>query len=264
MSEFDEALAQAVQDGIAHGGLPGAADAVRRGRRRSLRARGGVTVLGVAVVAGALGGAGMFGGGAGAAGAASGAAGHASDGILPAAQWPGYDVEHWTVSPSGCSAADRSKCHPGQADDPNVTDIKVTDWFGLCTPGPTYPVRRFAHYATQYDAVRKLDADEIVVTLADEHAAAAFMADIRAASPGKACAGVSGVHLSPGVSTADGVSRRTVSEPQPGFADYGRDYAVRQGDRVALLRVNEDGQDTVLSATDDATVLHDLAVALDD
>ena len=143
MSELDEALARAVQDGIARGALPGAADAVRRGRRRSLRARGGVAFAGVAVVAGAPGGAGVLGGGAVPVGAGSGV--HADDGVLPVAQCPGYDVGHWRLSAS-CSAADRSKCRPGDPVDPHVTQQSVSDLVGQCAPGAAFQVRRYVQY----------------------------------------------------------------------------------------------------------------------
>src|SRR5205814_2141020 len=120
------------EDGIARGRLPGAADAVRRGRRRSLRARGGVTVLGVAVVAGALGGASALDGGAARVGAEAGPSGvHADEGVLPVAQWPGYGLSHWKLSAS-CAAADRSKCRPGDSVDHLVTQVKAGDWLEPC------------------------------------------------------------------------------------------------------------------------------------
>lgn len=264
MSEFDDALAEAVQDGIARGGLPGAADAIRRGRRRSLRTRGGVTVLGVAVVAGALGGAGMLGGRAGTAGAASGLGRHASDGILPAVQWPGYDLEHWKVSASGCSAADRSKCRAGDPVDHSITKSNVSEWFGVCSPGGTYPVRRYVLYATQYDTQRRLDANEVVITFTDENAAAAYLADARVAAKGKGCAGVdAGAEtLSIGVSTADGVSWEATGHDA--FVSSSHNYLVQADDRVAVLRIDQIGGNTLQSTARDAVVLHDLAVALND
>lgn len=267
MSEFEEALAEAVQDGIARGGLPGAADAVRRGRRRSLRARGGVTVLGVAVVAGALGGAGMLGGGAGTVGAASGLGGHAGEGILPAAQWPGYDLEHWKVSPSGCGAADRSKCRAGDPVDHAVTSVKVGDWGLGCGPSsPTFPVRRFAQYATQYDTARRLDANEAVLTFPDEGTAAAFMANARSADFSRSCGTGSGAsHISPGVSTAEGFSWLTTQQfAGSSKADSQHCYLVQVDDRVAVLRINQLSGDTLNGTVGDPTVLRNLAAALDD
>lgn len=259
--EFDEALARSVQDGIARGALPGAADAVRRGRRRSLRARGGVTVLGVAVVAGALGGAGILGGGAGTVGAGSGTGTHAGEGFMPAAQWPGYDLEHWKLSPSGCSAADRSKCRPGDAIDHVVTDTKIGDWAGVCVPGQSYPIRRYAVYATKYDDARKLDALETVMTFHDAGAAASFMADARRAAATKKCSSDpdSGV-VSFGVGTADGVS--WVNAAQRPISEYEHVYVAQEDDRVAVLRVNQMEGDTLQSTAGDGSVLQNLAAAL--
>jgi hypothetical protein len=262
MSEFDEALARSVEEGIARGGLPGAADAVRRGRRRSLRARGGVTVLGVAVVAGALGGAGILGGGAGSVAAGSATGAHADEGFMPAAQWPGYDLEHWKLKPSGCSLADRSKCVPGDAIDHVVTEVKVADWAGGCYPGPSFPVRRYAVYATNYDEGRKLGAYETVVTFRDENAAAAYLAGARAVAVKTNCADTaeSATVTLPGASTGDGVS--WVSEEQRPTAGYRHNYVVQVDDRVALLSVDQMSGDTLQSTAGDATVLQNLADAL--
>ncbi|ACU76539.1 hypothetical protein Caci_7715 [Catenulispora acidiphila DSM 44928] len=262
MSEFEEALARSVQDGIARGGLPGAADAVRQGRRRSLRARGGVTMLGVAVVAGALGGAGVLGGGTGtAAGSGTDSFKHADDGVLPAAQWPAYDVAHWKVAPS-CSVADRSKCRPGDPTD-DIKQVKAGDLTGQCGPTKSFPVLRFVQYATQEDELLKLDGDEIVLTLPSRAAAAAFMAEARTAGSPRACAGVPGAEgVTPGVDTADGVSWEWTEAP-PNAAMYGHGYLVRVDDRVAFLRLNQTGGgDTVRGTAGDETVLKNLEAAL--
>lgn len=261
MSEFDEALARSVEDGIARGRLPGAADAVRRGRRRSLRARGGVTVLGIAVVAGALGGASALGDGAARPGAGAGPWGaHADEGVLPVTQWPDYDLSHWTLSAS-CAAADRSKCRPADPVDHAVTQRSVGDMVGQCAPGGEFPVRRFVQFGTQYDTLRKLDADEIVVTFADEDGAATFMAQARTAVSAGICAGLRGAGAtSPGVSTAEGVSWLTTGAA---LDDYGHDYLVQADDRVALLRVNQLGVDTIHGTADDATVLRQMRQALE-
>jgi hypothetical protein len=265
MSEFDEALARAVQDGIARGGLPGAADAVRRGRRRSLRARGGVTVLGVAVVAGALGGAGFFGSGVGGSavvGAAAGAANSFSDyGVLPASQWPGYDTEHWTVS-AHCGLADRSKCKPGDPSSDPVTETKISEWWGVCTPGRTYPVRRYASFTTQRDEARKVDEDESVFTFPDRATAAAFLADARAAGSPKVCGTEPGYTATstPGVSTSDGLS--WLASSKDAMASYEHGYLVQVDDRVAMLRVLQEDGDTMPGTENDALVLADMAQAL--
>ena len=260
MSEFDEALARSVEDGIARGGLPGAADAVRRGRRRSLRARGGVTVLGVAMVAGALGGASALGGGAGQAGAgAGGHSVHTDEGVLPVTQWPGYDLSHWSLTAS-CAAADRSKCRPGDPTD-DVKEAKVSDWVGGCLPGATFQIRRFVQFGTQYDDRQKLDANEIVLTFANGDAAAAFMAEARTAVSTRGCAGVPGAEVTtPGLSTADGVSWLTAG--RDALVSYGHDYLVQADDRVALLRVNQLDADGIGSTAGDQAVLHNLVAAL--
>lgn len=263
MSEFDEALAQSVQDGIARGGLPGAADAVRRGRRRSLRARGGVTLLGVAVVAGALGGAGVLGGGAGSVGVGAGSSVHADEGILPVAQWPGYDLGHWKLS-AACAAADRSKCRAGDPTD-DVKQVKVGEYAGQCGPGASFQIRRFVQFGTQYDTAHKLDANEIVFTFADGDAAAAFMADARTAVSARGCAGVPGAEAtSPGLSTAGGVS--WVVTQQDGGVNHlpsvGHQYLVQADNRVALLRVMQFGTD-FQSTVGDAKVLAEMQQALE-
>ncbi|GAA1970390.1 hypothetical protein [Catenulispora subtropica] len=266
MSEFVDVLTEAVEAGTAEGRLPGAADAMRRGRRRSLRARGGAAALGVAVLGGALGIGSTFGPDSGTtpvgAGAGPGEWGvrHADDGILPVAQWPGDALAHWKLTPS-CGLADRKACRPGAATD-DVKEARVGEWTGQCEPGASVPVRRFVQYGTQFDEGRKLDADEIVFTFPDrDTAAAAFLAGARTAGSPQSCAGVADAEVaSPGVSTADGVSWLLTQKAT--LVGYTHFYVVQVDDRVALLRVNQIGGDTLRSTTGDETVLQNLKAAL--
>ena len=98
-----------------------------------------------------------------------------------------------------------------------------------------------------------------MLTLADADTAAVFMADARTAISAKGCPRVPGVEVtSPGASTADGVSWLWTEAP-PNADEYGHAYLVRVDDRVALLRVNQFGGDTVRGTVGDKTVLHNLA-----
>ncbi|MBS2536816.1 hypothetical protein KGQ20_29045, partial [Catenulispora sp. NF23] len=194
-------------------------------------------------------------------GADAGSASARAEGILPATQWPGYDVAHWTVAPNGCGAADRSKCSPGQAADPVVTDAKASDWTGQCTPGRTFPIRRFVQYATNQDVALKLDANEIVLTFPDQNTAAGFLSDARNPGSPKSCSDDPRAETTvPGVSTADGVSWVSTSHTAAGGYLHG--YVVRAGDRVAVLRVNQMVGDTMQSTAKDELVLADMEQAL--
>ena len=269
MSEFDETLARAVQEGIARGGLPGAADAVRRGRRRGLRARGGVAVLGMAAIAGTMGiGTTFGGGGSGAVGAGSGGHGPSAYGIMPASQWPGYAIADWKLS-AGCGWADRSKCNAGDPTVDHITSLKIGDVFGVCTPGPTYPVRQSARYDTQHDDAHQLDGEETVYTLPDRAAAAAFLADARAAGAPKKCPpgppqDTSTSTEAPGVSTTDGLSWVTSGKGTPDARPfYTHSYLVQVDDRIAVLGIQQDGTGAMQSTEYDAQVLADMARALE-
>uniref|UniRef100_UPI001891072A hypothetical protein n=1 Tax=Catenulispora pinisilvae TaxID=2705253 RepID=UPI001891072A len=191
-------------------------------------------------------------------GAGSGSHTASADGIMPAAQWPGYDIAHWTVSPN-CGLADRSKCIPGDPTS-NVTSAAISLRFGTCTPGQTYPVRRFVQYATQYDTAHKLDADETVLTFPDHGTAAAYLADAHAAGSPKICPGTSGATSAPGVSTADGLS--WVVGNKDAVTSYAHGYLVQVGDRVAVLRVNQMDADSMQSTANDELVLADMEQAL--
>ena len=225
-SEFDAALAQAVEDGIARGGLPGAAEAVRRGRRRSLRARGGAAVLGIAAIGGAVGVTAALGGAAtgarpvAATGVTAGVttspttgrsasaptsatesaavAAH-GDGLLAPDLWPGYAEIHWTVqpmSPQGPVNAAESLVGTCSSDtgDPAVRQSFPVTGMAMWTNGPN-------HTSDAAEAI------ETVFSFADEKEAAAFLADARHAGTAPTCG--TGLHasvFSQGVGTAYGVS----------------------------------------------------------
>lgn len=253
MSEFDEVLARAVEAGTARGRLPGAADAVRRGRRRSLRTRGGVAVAGVAAVAGALGVTSALGGQAGAAPVGPGAGGtiHTDEGMLPAAQWPAYDVKHWKPH----------KINQGNLESGAVLEV-------YCVPVTKgIQSRKHVAFESSSDYSRpQLRIYEDVFTFADSRAAAEFMVKARAAVSPKTCPEASGtVVVAQGVSTADGVSWVTDQHPErlsgsPGYHSHG--YLVQVDDRVALLQVGQEGADTYQGTAGDTTVLKNLEAAL--
>ena len=240
-----------MQDGTGRARLPGAADAMRRGRRRALRARGGVALAGVAAIGGALGIGSAFGPGSGAGplGAAAGARPgvHADDGMLPAEQWPGYDVEHWK---------------PLRLNQPNLDRIAVMEeWCVDVTKAVSS--KKHVAFAAGYDDTRKLDAFEDVFTFSDSKAAADFMAGARHAGAAKTCRFPSGpVYVSPGVSTADGVSWKTDQPSGSASTAHTHAYLVQVDDRVALLQVSQEGAATYQSTRGDALVLRNLAAAL--
>jgi hypothetical protein len=282
MSEFDEALAQAVEDGIARGGLPGAADAVRRGRKRSLRARGGVAVLGVAAVGGAFGVTASLGGITGGADTAAAAvttaattpttAGHSAsvptpvtesapgsahgDGLLAAKLWPGYDLVRWNPRPSNPSGVTKSvgslvlHCYPSTVNPPMPK---------------TFPITGFSMWGNEYNTAHHLDADETVFTFADEAGASAFLADTRQAGSAPGCDSGPGASVpSQGVSTDRGVSWLITQQVSPvdKLPSVDHDWLVQSGNRVALLRVEQFGSD-FRSTADDAKVLAQMQQALE-
>jgi len=280
MSEFDEALARAVEDGVARGGLPGAADALRRGRRRSLRARGGAAVLGVAAVGGAFGVTASLGGTGGGVTTAAAVTtptttGHSAsvptpvtesapvtpppahgDGLLPAKLWPGYDLLHWNPQPTNLPKPAKSAgslvphCYP-----PNVNP-----------PMPKgFPITGMSMWGTEYSTAHHVDADEIVFTFADEAQASAFLADARQAGSGQTCdSGPEATVPSPGVSTDDGVSWLITQQVSPvdHLPSVDHSWLVRSGNRVALLRVDQFGSD-FRSTADDVKILAQMRQALE-
>jgi len=289
MSEFEEALTRAVQEGAEPGRLPGAADAVRRGRRRTLRARTGTAVLGVAALGGALGVTSVLGGGAGAAAsAASGTTGttgitgaalaatttgspasaptsapaQGGDGLLPAKQWPGYNVVHWDPQlvqlPNGGGPTKMGslalRCYPAGVT-PDPKDMT------------TFPVEKLTQWGVEYNTSHHVDADQMVLTFADEAKAGAFLADARTAGSVPNCvlnpkSGDTRV-AAQGASTDDGVSW-TVTQPSgaPGLAEsVDHWYVVQSGNRVSMFRVMQFGDD-FKSTAGDKTVLQDLEAAL--
>jgi hypothetical protein len=286
MPEFDEALARAVQDGVGQGGMAGAADAMRRGRRRSLRARGGVAVLGVAAIGGALGVTATLGGLAGGAKAVAAADAPTTtgspasaptsssesarptrpttstqsappargDGLLAANLWPGYSLAHW---------------------DPEPTNLPATQSIGSminhCDTNPadlgkySFPVTGAKQWGTTYITAIRGDAEEDLFIFADASHAAAFLADARGAGTAKSCStGPAAQVPSPGVSTDYGVS--WVVKQQDGGVDHlpsiDHRYLVQSGNRVALLRAMQFGTDFE-STSGDAKVLADLQAALE-
>lgn len=272
MSEFDEALAQAVEDGIARGGLPGAADALRRGRRRSLRARGGMAVLGVAAMGGSLGVSAAFGeGGKTAAAPTTKAAtspttGHSAsaptspahgDGLLAADLWPGHDLVHWEAklnNPRGPVKAVGSlvmHCYPSNVNPPMLK---------------TFPVTGMNMWTNGYDTTHHADGIYSVYTFADEAEASAFLADARHApdrDPGCG-SGPGAVKSAPGVSTDYGLSWLTLQQDSGvrHLPSDTHDFVVQSGNRVALLTVNQFGT-AFTDTTDDLKVLADMRQALE-
>jgi len=278
MSEFDEALAQAVEADTARGRLPGAADAVRRGHKRSLRARGGVAVLSVAAVGGAFATTTALGGAASgektvAAAATTGnpagapkstpesaAQNHTGDGVLPAEQWPGYNLVHWQVKqmemptpPTKWMSLQNFPCDGG-VDGLEKYSVPVTDvemWGGSYS-GST--------------SGKGLGADETVITFADSAKAEAYLEDARGAGSAKACGtGPTAPVPSPGVSTEHGVSwvvreQDTVVEGSH-MPSVSHSYLVQDGNRVAVLRVMQ-WSDDLRSTAQDAKVLNELEQAL--
>ncbi|GAA2054212.1 hypothetical protein GCM10009839_72870 [Catenulispora yoronensis] len=254
MSEFDDALTRAAQDAAERGRLPGAADAVRRGRRRTLRARGGVAVAGVAAVGGALGVTAALGGPAGAApGGGTVGAAHADDGLLQPELWPGYDQAHWK---------------PKKLVQPNLVNLSQI-YYGPCpvSPDPNGgpSVRNVVFSGGEFEG--RLDAFQEVFTFSDSARAATVLAGLRTAGSTKACRGGTGADAaSPGVNTEAGVSwlwRQTAAD---GARVVTHSYAVQVGDRVTLLRISwtstgtGTGEGTGTGA--DSTVLEHLQAAL--
>ncbi|MEY9888805.1 hypothetical protein ABIA31_002453 [Catenulispora sp. MAP5-51] len=249
------------------GGMAGAADAMRRGRRRSLRARGGVAVLGVAAIGGALGVTATLGGLAGGAKAVAAADAPTTpttstqsappargDGLLAANLWPGYSLAHW---------------------DPEPTNLPATQSIGSminhCDTDPadlgkySFPVTGAKQWGTTYITAIRADAEEDLFVFADASHAAAFLADARGAGTAKSCStGPAAQVPSPGVSTDYGVS--WVVRQQDGGVDHlpsiDHRYLVQSGNRVALLRAMQFGTDFE-STSGDAKVLADLQAALE-
>lgn len=276
MSEFDEALARAVEDGVARAGLPGAADAVRRGRRRTLRARGRAATLGIAAIGGAVGVTAALGGPA--SGARPVAAGGLTaapttapttgrsasappsttesaavtahgDGLLAANLWPGYAEAHWTLlltNPAG----------PVKAAGSLVEDCH--------TSTTSFPITGTTTWAAAGDTQNFAEAIETVFSFADEKEAAAFLADARRAGSAPACdQGPRARVHSPGVGTAYGVSwlmhqRNGGSDGPPAVS---HSWLVQAGNRVALLNTEMLGAD--FPDTNDAKVLSDMLRALE-
>lgn len=264
MSEFDEDLARAVEHGVARGGLPGAADAVRRGGRRSRRARGGAAVLTVAALGGALGVGSAFGAGRGTDAAASAAStgGHSAsapatshgDGLLAPDLWPGYDLVHWTPRPLSFGKTTR-----------------VSSMVLHCTPSDpslprSFPITGSTLFDNTYDTAHRLDADETVFSFADADAASAYLADARNAGTAQASCGTGPFSQvpAPGASTGYGVSWLLTQRQSgvDGMPLVTHNYLVRAGNRVALLRVTQFGDD-FRSTAGDATLLAELRQALE-
>ncbi|NUR60503.1 MAG: hypothetical protein HOV87_17850 [Catenulispora sp.] len=251
MSEFVDALTDAVEADTARSRLPGAADAVRRGRRRSLRARGGVAVLGIAAIGGALGIGSAFGPGSGAAPIAPLAgqsSAYADDGMLPAEQWPGYDLAHW--KPQLFKAPNEGVTKEGSL---------VLRCGDKAQNPPLFPFTRTVEFHTGYVAAYKMNADQTVWTFADEAKAEDFLADARTAGSAPACGEGDGAEVSStGVSTASGVSWLLT---QKATSEVDHMWVVRSGSRVTLLRVSQSG-DAFKSTAGDKTVLENLEKAL--
>ncbi|MEY9925498.1 hypothetical protein ABH926_000118 [Catenulispora sp. GP43] len=277
MPEFDDALARAVQDGVGQGGMPGVADAMRRGRKRSLRARGGVAVLGVAAIGGALGVTASLGGPAGAAKTVTAADAPTTtgrpasaptsssesapppargDGLLAAKLWPGYDLTHWDPQPSNPSRAAKgagslvTHCYPSDSHPP---------------AGIAFPITGMSMWGTEYDTAHHVDAQEVVFTFADEAKASAFLADARNAGSAPACgSGRDALVPAPGVSTGDGVSWLINQQHSSvdNLPSVEHTWVVRVGDRVAMLRVSQFGSD-FKSTAGDKKVFADLQAALE-
>jgi hypothetical protein len=268
MSEFDEALARAVEDGVARGGLPGAAAAVRRGRRRSLRARSGTAVLGVAALGGALGVGATFGSGSGPGEATAAAAtgspasaptssaaptGH-GEGLLPAHQWPGYDLVHWNPTPQ--SVPNSHASHLGSQI--NHCDAEKNKQDSFATTG-------LSMWSSEYSTDHHGSADETVVTFADEAKAEAYLADAKGAGSAPACGTGSAAQVpSSGVSTEHGVS--WVVTQQDGGTDHLQQvqhvWLAQSGNRIAFLRTMQFGTD-FKSTSGDAKVLAEMQQALE-
>ena len=280
-SEFDEALAQAVEDGIVRGRLPGAAEAVRRGRRRSLRARGGAAALGVAAVGGAFGVTAALGGTAGGGNTTAAAVttattpttGHSAsvptavtesasspasahgDGMLPAKLWPGYDLVHWDVhlnNPAGPVKSVGSLVHHCYSSTVNPPMPK------------TFPITGMNMWSNGYDTAHHVDADEAVFTFADEAQASAFLADARQAGGAPACgSGPTATVPSPGLSTDHGLSWLTTQQVSPvdKLPETVHGWLVQSGNRVAVLRVDQFGSD-FRSTANDLDVLSEMRQAL--
>jgi len=273
MSEFDEALAQAVEDGVARGGLPGAAEAVRRGRRRSLRARGGAAVLGIAAIGGAVGVTAALGGPAAGARpvAAAGAtttpttgrsasaptsatepaavAAH-GEGLLAPNLWPGDAEVHWPV---------QLLIPPG----PAKAAYSVVDHCGASRK--SFPATGLTMWANGLiHNSNGAMATETVYTFADEKGAAAYLADARGAASAPTCdpgSPYTNVY-SPGISTAYGVSWSLHQQDSSidGRPAVNHRWLVQSGNRVAFFEVERLDKD--FPGTNDAKVLADLLHAL--
>jgi len=273
MSEFDEALAQAVEDGVARGGLPGAAEAVRRGRRRSLRARGGAAVLGIAAIGGAFGVTAVLGGPAAgarpvtAAGATtspttgrsasaptsateSAAVPAHGDGLLAPDLWPGYAEVRWPVQLLTPTHAITSVGSVVQECHGPVKTVPVT--------GMTMWANGLIHNSNGAMAT------ETVYTFADEKGAAAYLADARGVGSAPTCdPGPYANVYSPGISTAYGVSWSLHQQDSgiDGRPAINHHWLVQSGNRVALLDTERLDKD--FPGTNDAKVLADLLHALE-
>lgn len=255
MSDLEEVLTDAAESAAVHGRLPGAAEIMRRGRRRTLRQRGGAAAFGVAV-AGAVGVTALHGttDDASAAGpaATSTEVAHGS-GFLPAAQWPGYDRLRWTTTavPAG---SDRSVIRflPLSCDPPLALPQE---------PMTTAIARMEAHPADHANS----NGNEMVWTYATTANADKMLAEARteAVQVSLDCPAAKDLPaakrvLTPGPTTDYGVSwtvRETLRD-NPEHETQAHVYVVRIGNRVAQITVVEYGSEQVDSAHDKKVLEH--------
>jgi hypothetical protein len=255
--------------------MPGATDVSRRGHRRSLRHRGGVAVLGVAALGGAVGVTTPNGG----ASAANTSATNTSkttpsaletakgDGFLPAAQWPLHGVVDWQLKPAATPGQRttigslRQLCglHPGVTD-PNT--IPQEEWKKNGTPIIGWTQQNAAWITAQ-----QVGGDQSVWTTADEADAERILVDARTASTENCATTLQGrpiYTLLPGASTDYGVSwiTRNVDKPNAELPDStDHTFMVRSGTKVSMLRVSHFGDD-FSDTSGDRAVLDNMLKAL--